>query len=141
MSEDIEIVDKLLKEGTLGEASSQKIKSVYSGRLFSVGFELRTLLYSGILLLSTGLGVLVYKNIDSIGHLAIILFIAAISSACIGYSYMKRLPYSNEKVISDIFNINTLFLEPITKLPFLFLPFYFFPLLICLTILGFCLWP
>lgn len=101
MSEDIEIAEGLVKDGSLSEASFQKIKSEYSGRLFSVGFELRTLLYSGIILLSSGLGVLVYKNIDTIGHLAIILFIAAISSACLGYCYMKRLPYSNEKVASE----------------------------------------
>jgi len=101
MNEDIEIADKLMKEGALREASFLKIKSVYDGRLFSVGFELRTLLYAGIVLLSSGLGVLVYKNIDTIGHLAIILFIAAVSSVCLGYCYMKRQPYSNEKVVSE----------------------------------------
>jgi len=101
MNEDIKIAEKLVKEGPLSEASFQKIKLAYSGRFFSVGFEVRTLLYIGILLLSTGLGVLVYKNIDSIGHLAVILFIAAISFTCLGYCYMKRKPYSNEKVVSE----------------------------------------
>lgn len=100
MSEDINIAEKLVKEGTLNEDSLLKIKSAYGGRLFSVGFELRTLLSVGILLLSSGLGVLVYKNIDSIGHLVVILFIAAVSFSCLGYCYMKRQPYSNEKVVS-----------------------------------------
>ena len=100
MTEDIPIAEKLNKDGTLSESGLQKIKSVYDGRFFSVGFELRTLLSAGIVLFSSGIGVLVYKNIDTIGHLVVILFIAAVSADCLGYCYMKRPPYSNEKVVS-----------------------------------------
>lgn len=101
LSEDIHTAEKLLKEGTLSEDSFNKIKSVNAGQLFSVGFDLRTILYAGILLFSSGLGVLVYKNIESIGHLAVILFIAIVSFVCLGYCYVKRQPYSNEKVVSE----------------------------------------
>lgn len=100
MEEDLQIADKLSQEKYIGEDSLQKIKTFYSSRLFSIGYELRTLLSAGILLLSTGLGILIYNNIDSIGHMAIILFIAAISITCIGFCYVKRLPYSPEKVDS-----------------------------------------
>jgi hypothetical protein len=94
-----QIADKLLKEEVISESTYQKINSSFSGQLFSVGLEVKTLLYIGILLLSTGLGVLVYKNIDSIGHVAIISFIAIISIACIFYANTKRQPYTNGKVI------------------------------------------
>lgn len=100
MKEDIQLAEKLLKDGTFTEDSFKKIKSHFEGRLFSIGFELRILLSVGVLLLSTGLGVLIYKNIDSIGHMAVILFIAALSLSCLGYCYKKRMPYSNEKVNS-----------------------------------------
>jgi len=97
---DTTIAEKLFKEGAIGEASYQKVSASYATRLFSVGLEVRTILYLGILLLTSGLGVLVYKNIDSIGHLAIIAFIALVSLGCFAYAYTKRMPYSNQKVIS-----------------------------------------
>lgn len=95
-----EIVEKLYKDGDITEQGYQKLNSAYSNRLFSVGIELRTILYAGILLLTSGLGILVYKNIDTIGHLAVISFIALVSAACFVYCYMKSFPYSNLKVKS-----------------------------------------
>jgi len=98
MLEDPQIAEKLFKEGAISEDSRQKISEAYSNRLFSVGIELRSILYIGILTLTGGFGVLVYKNIDTIGHLAVITFIALVSLACYAYCYTKRLPYSNLKV-------------------------------------------
>ncbi|HTB31016.1 MAG TPA: DUF2157 domain-containing protein [Bacteroidia bacterium] len=119
MTEDLHTAEKLLHDGTLSKESFLKIKAENSDRLFSVGFELRTLLSAGILLLTSGLGVLVYKNIDTIGHLVIILFIAAVSFSCLGYCYMKRQPYSNEKVVSTkILNDYILFLGCLTFVTF-----------------------
>lgn len=94
------ITEKLFKDGDLTEPSYQRIISAYSSRLFSVGLEVKTILYIGILLLSTGLGILVYKNIDSIGHMAVLAFIALVSLGCFAYCYVKRQPYSNQKVSS-----------------------------------------
>lgn len=99
--EDIQIAEKLFKEQAIREPSYQKISSANTSRLFSVGIELRSILYIGILALSTGLGILVYKNIDSIGHIAVISFIALLSAGCFAYCFTKRLPYSNQKVVSS----------------------------------------
>jgi len=95
-----DIADKLFKEGALPEPAYRKLISIYSEKLFSVGLELKIILYAGILLLSSGLGILVYKNIDSIGHLAVISFIAFVSMGCFAYCYVKHIPYSNQKVNS-----------------------------------------
>jgi hypothetical protein len=97
---DTSIAEKLFKEGSINEQSHQKISSFYANRLFSVGLEVRTILYLGILMLSTGLGILVYKNIDTIGHLAVLAFIALVSLGCFAYCYTKRQPYSNQKLAS-----------------------------------------
>ncbi|HTB08152.1 MAG TPA: DUF2157 domain-containing protein, partial [Bacteroidia bacterium] len=97
---DKEIAASLLADNTISEASYKKIDVSRSSALFSLNFELKTLLYAGVLLLSSGLGVLIYKNIDSIGHMAIILFIAAISTGCFVYCIRKSIPYSNNKVES-----------------------------------------
>ncbi len=61
---DIPIFDKLYREGLITESSLQKVKAVEQTRLFSLHWELKTLLYLGVVLLSGGLGILVYKNID-----------------------------------------------------------------------------
>ncbi|MCB2409054.1 DUF2157 domain-containing protein [Hymenobacter lucidus] len=61
---------------------------------FSLYYELRTFLSLGVTLLSTGLGLLIYQNIDSIGHGAIVTVIALLSAAGFGYAYTRRQPFS-----------------------------------------------
>ncbi|MDB5267449.1 MAG: hypothetical protein JWP58_489 [Hymenobacter sp.] len=63
-------------------------------RPFSLHYELRALLYLGITLLAGGLGVLVYQNIDSIGHGVIIAVIAALTAACFTYAARHRAPFT-----------------------------------------------
>src|SRR5882672_2103524 len=74
------LAEQLHAQGLLSDTSLEKVKAAEAGRLFSVHWELKTLLYLGVLLLSGGLGVLVYKNIDTIGHQAVLAFIAAVSA-------------------------------------------------------------
>ncbi|CAN5470954.1 hypothetical protein BH11BAC3_BH11BAC3_11430 [soil metagenome] len=95
---DINLFNQLYAEGIISGEANAKVK--YSGehKLFSVHWELKTLLYLGVLLLSGGLGILVYKNIDTIGHQAILLFIALVSAGCFYYCYKNRHPFSTAKV-------------------------------------------
>lgn len=62
--------------------------------LFSVYWELKVLLYLGVLLLSSGLGILIYKNIDTIGHEIIIGLVFALSAGCFYYCFKHGLPFS-----------------------------------------------
>jgi Predicted membrane protein (DUF2157) len=92
------LFEKLQAEGLLTATSTENAKTWLRKRLFSVHWELKTILYLGVLLLSTGLGILVYKNIDSIGHQAILLFIALVSTGGFIYCYKTKLPFSTGKV-------------------------------------------
>ncbi|MEP7279280.1 MAG: DUF2157 domain-containing protein [Bacteroidota bacterium] len=94
----IVLFEKLHAEGLISDASLDRIKATGSNRLFSVHWELRTILYLGILLLSGGLGVLVYKNIDTIGHTAILVFIALVSAGGFTWCFTKKLPFSTARV-------------------------------------------
>ena len=49
------------EEGLLAETSLQKVKEAEAHKLFSLHWEIKTLLYLAVLLLSGGLGILVYK--------------------------------------------------------------------------------
>jgi predicted membrane protein DUF2157 len=92
------IFKKLHSEGLLSDESFGKIKLQISERTISVHWELRTILYIGILLLTSGLGILVYKNIDTISHQAVLLFIALISATGFYYCFKNKLPFSSKKV-------------------------------------------
>ncbi|HWZ05169.1 MAG TPA: DUF2157 domain-containing protein [Mucilaginibacter sp.] len=94
------LYDTLLAEGLISNESFEKIKQKDANPLFSIHWEIKTLLYVGILLLTTGLGLLVYENIDSIGHVFVLLFIALISVGCFVYCFKYKLPFSTSKVNS-----------------------------------------
>lgn len=114
------LAEKLFRENLISESSFQKIKTADSDKMFSLNFELKSMLYAGVLLLAGGLGIAIYKNIDAIGHMAVILFIAAVSAACFIYCYRKRTPFAIEKVNSpNIFFDYVLLLGCLTFLSFL----------------------
>jgi hypothetical protein len=85
---------KLHAEGLISDASLQRMEAFENNRLFSLFWELRTLLYLGVLLLTGGLGILVYKNIDTIGHQAVLGFIAAVTVGCFFYCWRKKTPFN-----------------------------------------------
>jgi len=96
----IDLYKKLREEGLITEETLKKAVHKHNNPLFSLHWELKTLLYLGVTLLSTGLGILIYKNIDTIGHQFILLFIAAISAGCFYYCIKNRKPFSREQVKS-----------------------------------------
>ncbi len=95
---DLPIFKKLHAEGLIADTSLANVEAVEDRRLFSLHWELKTLLYLGVLLLSGGLGILVYKNIETIGHRLVLLFIALVSGGCFYYCIRKKNPFSIEKV-------------------------------------------
>ncbi|HYH14359.1 MAG TPA: DUF2157 domain-containing protein, partial [Flavisolibacter sp.] len=90
--------EKLYTEGLISENSFQTIRARISTQLFSVHYELKTILYLGVLLLSTGLGILIYKNIDTIGHQVVICLIMLISAGSFTYCLKRKRPFSWNKV-------------------------------------------
>jgi len=93
-----DLFEKLHKGGLISEVSFGKIKLLLGQKLVSVHLEIKTLLYLGVLLLSGGLGILVYKHIDTIGHQAVLVFIALISAGSFYYCFKYKLPFSVNKV-------------------------------------------
>jgi threonine/homoserine efflux transporter RhtA len=83
-----------LADNVLSQAEHDTLQNTEAQRPISIHWEVRILLLAGIGLLTTGLGILVYKNIDTIGHQAIIAAIALAICACGWYVYKKRQPFS-----------------------------------------------
>lgn len=90
--------DELLDEGLISADTLNRIKKKHAAGLFSVFWELKTMLYIGVSLLSAGLGILIYKNIDTIGHQVILCAIAALCAACFAWCSKHKKPFSYEKV-------------------------------------------
>lgn len=97
---DISLLKSLQQKGLLSQESFIKVEEQEKNKLFSVHWELKTILYLGILLFTSGLGILVYKNINSIGHQAVLAFIALVFIACFYYCFKNKLPFSYHKVLS-----------------------------------------
>ena len=96
---DVKLFEKLLQQQLISETELAKIKTQQQQPV-SVHWDMRTLLYLGILLLTTGLGIVVYKNIDTIGHDVIIVIIAVACAGCFGYCLKNARGYSNKKIES-----------------------------------------
>jgi hypothetical protein len=90
--------EKLHREGLISDESLDKIYRNNANTSFSIFWEFRTVLYTGVLILSAGLGTLIYKNIDTIGHQVILLLIASISISCLWYCNREKLPFKIDKV-------------------------------------------
>lgn len=67
----------------------------------SVHWDLRTLLYLGIVLLTTAFGILIYKNIESISHDVIIITIGILCAGCFWYCFKNAQKYSHKKINSS----------------------------------------
>lgn len=94
---DTDLFGTLHSKGIISQTSFEKIKRADSNRLLSVHWELKTLLYLGIILLTTGLSVVIYTNIDTIGHQVILVFIALLSAASFFYCIQTKEPFSLQK--------------------------------------------
>ncbi|WP_126243520.1 DUF2157 domain-containing protein [Chitinophaga rhizosphaerae] len=93
-------IHQLADEGLLSETERLRLEAQSGSRLFSLHWELKTMLYLGVLLLSGGLGTLIYKNIDTIGHQAILAGIGLLCAACFWYANKHTAPFTWEKTES-----------------------------------------
>lgn len=80
--------------GTLPDGLAVCIEAARAERPFSIFWETRTLLYLGVISLAGGFGILVYKNIDTVGHQAILAAIALLAAGCFRQVARKAAPFT-----------------------------------------------
>lgn len=80
----IALADILLKQDCITPSERENLRE---HKPLSVHWDLRSLLYLGILLLTTSTGILVYKNINTIGHDVMLVIIFAMMLACFVYCF------------------------------------------------------
>jgi uncharacterized membrane-anchored protein len=88
----------LLEKEIISPELASKIDLEEKNKPFSIHWELRTLLYLGITCLTSGLGVLIYKNIDTIGHNILIALIGLACAGCFYFAIKHNKPFTWEEV-------------------------------------------
>jgi hypothetical protein len=91
---------ELFDKGLITADQHQKIDLITSGKVVSVFYELRTLLYLGVMLFTAGMGILIYENIGDLGHIVSIIALMIFTIVCFWYAFKKTSPYTNEQVKS-----------------------------------------
>lgn len=92
------ILNQLIDKNIISAEVANQIEIDDATKPFSIHWELRTLLYLGISLLMAGLGILIYKNIDTIGHGVLIGLIALLCGFCFYYSFKHAKPFSWQEI-------------------------------------------
>jgi hypothetical protein len=66
--------------------------------LFSVHNELKFLLYLSMLMFTSGIGILIYQNIDTIGHTAILGLLLLVTLICFYFCFKNYSGFSKDEV-------------------------------------------
>jgi hypothetical protein len=93
---------ELYEKGLLQKEQVEILQDVLTKKTFSVYYELRLALYVGVLLFTTGIGILIYNNIGELGHLLAIISLGVLTVTCFVYSFQKAAPYSNTRTSVSI---------------------------------------
>jgi predicted membrane protein DUF2157 len=94
------LFDKLNRKGLISNRSMENVIRESGQKQYSLYWELNVFLYLGILLLTSGLGMLVYSKLNQIGRLTVVLVIAALMAISYFICLRKKLPFSTGKVDS-----------------------------------------
>jgi hypothetical protein len=90
-------VDRLAAAGTLSPAQQRLFGRVARDELVSVRADLRLLLYVGVLVFMSGVGVLVQENLEHIGPLAIVSALTVATAGCLLWVYHRAAPFTWEE--------------------------------------------
>lgn len=100
------IAEQLLNERLITRKQFAEIKAYRLVGIFSLHNELQFLLYLSVSLFTTGAGIFIYKNIDTIGHSIILLILLALTAACFYFCFKKAKEFSKGETNFDnpVFN-------------------------------------
>lgn len=92
---------KLQEKNMLTDSQLESIHKYEALGIFSLHNELRFLLYLGVLLFTSGVGSLIYKNIDTIGHVVVLGFLFLIIVIGFYFSFKRAKGFHKDEVLFD----------------------------------------
>lgn len=91
-------IQKLLDRELLSKEQEVGIRNYFSLGIFSLRNELLFLMYLSVLLFTSGIGILIYKNIDTIGHSIILSLMLALTIVCFYFSFKESKGFSKKDI-------------------------------------------
>lgn len=86
----------LFEKGIITKDEHDRILGDISRRNFSLAAESSVFMAAGVLMLTTGIGILVYKNIKQFGHAVLIASLALVVLSGFVYCFRKTSGYTND---------------------------------------------
>ncbi len=88
-------IEELIEKGFVTKIQANEIENHKQLNLFSLHVELLAMLSLSVLLFTSGFGTFVYKNIDNIGHVAILMVNFCLVLVCFYFSLKKAPLFSH----------------------------------------------
>lgn len=95
------LTEQLVSKEFITPNQHNEIKKYCQLGIFSLNIELLFFLYVSVLLFTSGVGIVIYKNIDSIGHIAILAVNFIVMLVCFYFSFKKAKGFYKEEVAFD----------------------------------------
>jgi len=90
----VDAIGNLREKRVLSDEQATPLLRAARGELVSVELELRALLYAGVLLVTTGVGLFLEENHERIGPAVIASLIGAAAAACLVYAWRRLPPFT-----------------------------------------------
>jgi hypothetical protein len=94
-------IKRLFDAGLISEENKAQLNAMADKKVFSLYYELRTLLYIGVLLFSGGVSILIYNNLGQLGHYLAFVSICIATIGCFYYVTRHQLAFSKRLVESE----------------------------------------
>jgi len=91
----------LFDKNLITENQYQEITAYRALGIFSLNAELKLLLYFSALLFTSGIGILIYDNIDSFGHIVLLSTLLIVISGCFYYCFKNSKGFQKTETISE----------------------------------------
>ncbi|KAF2331411.1 DUF2157 domain-containing protein [Flavobacterium daemonense] len=98
---DAQNTKQLLDKQLITDNQYQEIATYRDLGIFSLNAELKLFLYLSVLLFTSGIGVLIYKNIDTIGHIAILSLLLIVIVVCFYYCFKNANGFQKTETTFD----------------------------------------
>ncbi|MGQ7944463.1 DUF2157 domain-containing protein [Flavobacterium sp. WC2509] len=87
----------LFNQNHITKEQFEAVKTYRSLNLFSVHNELKLLLYLSMLMFTSGIGILIYQNIDTIGHTVLLGLLLLVTFICFYFCFKNHLGFKKEE--------------------------------------------
>lgn len=91
------VTNRLFEKHLIDREQMDQIAAYRRLNVFSVHTELKLFLYLSVLLFTSGIGILIYENIDSIGHIAILSLLLIVTVICYYFSFKNAVGFQKQQ--------------------------------------------